>query len=115
MGFKTRTEVPLLYGTATAPVLPYLLAQAFGGDRTLSIRRGDWKCLDHLGSGGNNHDSAALKPFALSEAAPGAPGRLYDLANDPGETTNLYFQHPEIVARLKALLERSKSSGRSRP
>jgi len=26
---------------------------------------------------------------------------LYDIDKDPGETTNLYFQHPEIVKRLK--------------
>ncbi len=107
--------VPVLDGTAAAPIRPYVLTQAFGGGRTLSIRRGNWKYLDHRGSGGNNYESAALKPFALPEAAPEAPGQLYDLARDPGETMNLYFRHPEIAAELKALLERSKSSGRSRP
>ena len=49
------------------------------------------------------------------EAAPEAPGQLYDLARDPGETTNLYFRHPEIAVELKALLEQSKPSGRCRP
>ena len=42
-----------------------------------------------------------------------APGQLYNLADDPGETTNLYFQHPEVVQKLKALLEISKAQGRS--
>ncbi len=107
--------LPVLEGTATAPIRPYLLTQAFRGARTLAIRRGKWKYLDHTGSGGNNYDKGELKCYALPENAPDAPGQLYDLENDPGETTNLYLKHPEIAAGLKALLEQSKSSGRSRP
>lgn len=30
---------------------------------------------------------------------------LYDLENDPGETRNLYDAHPEVVARLSALMD----------
>lgn len=98
------------------PIRPYLLQQAFGGARTLSIRRGDWKYLDHAGSGGNRYDNnPGLKPFDLPNTAPNAPGHLYNLATDPGETTNLYDARPEVVAELKAFLEQSKTSGRSRP
>lgn len=107
--------LPVLDGTATAPIRPYLLTQAFGGARTLSIRRGNWKYLDHRDSGGNNYAQPELNPFALVDTAPDAPGQLYDLAKDSGETTNLYFKHPEIVAELKALLDQSKWTGRSRP
>ena len=46
---------------------------------------------------------------------PDAPGQLYNLASDPGETTNVYNKHPEIVAELKALLEEAKASGRTVP
>jgi arylsulfatase A-like enzyme len=105
--------LPVLEGKDTAPIRPYLLAQAFGGQRTLSIRRGMWKYMDHRGSGGNNYGSAELKRFALPEAENEAPGQLYDLASDPGETTNLYFKRPEIAAELKGLLEKSKREGRS--
>jgi hypothetical protein len=56
-----------------------------------------------------------LSPYALPDTAPGAPGQLYNLRTDPGETTNLYFEHPEIVKKLKRLLEESKTSGRSAP
>jgi arylsulfatase A-like enzyme len=104
---------PVLEGKDTAPIRPYLLTQAFSGQRTLSIRRRNWKYIDHRGSGGNNYASAELKRFALPEAEPDAPGQLYDLAIDPGETTNLYFKRPEITAELKALLDKSKSEGRS--
>ena len=81
----------------------------------MSIRRGAWKYLDHRDSGGNNYASPELKSFALPEAAPEAPGQLYDLASDPGETTNLFFQRPEIADELKRLLEKSKTEGRSAP
>ncbi|MEN9576569.1 MAG: Arylsulfatase [Verrucomicrobiota bacterium] len=106
--------LPALTGKATAPIRPYLLTQAFSGGRTLAIRRGAWKFLDHTGSGGNRYENnPGLKPFLLPDSAPGAPGQLYDLASDPGETTNLYFKRPELVAELKALLEKSKAEGRS--
>jgi arylsulfatase A-like enzyme len=107
--------LPALLDEAHPPIRPYLLQQAFGGQSTLSIRRGDWKYLDHTGSGGNRYESnPGLKPFELPDTAPNAPGQLYNLATDPGETINLYFQQPEIVTELKALLEQSKLSGRSR-
>ena len=105
----------VLEGKATEPVRPYLLTQAFSGAKTLSIRRGDWKYLDHRGSGGNRYDSGGLKHFALPESDPDAPAQLYDLTNDPGETRNLYSSEPGVVNELRTLLEQSRGSGRSRP
>ncbi len=32
-------------------------------------------------------------------------GQLYSLADNPGETRNLYNQHPQKVAELRQLLE----------
>jgi hypothetical protein len=51
----------------------------------------------------------------LQDTDPQAPGQLYNLETDPGETTNLYSRHPEIVKRMKAQLEKFKSSGHSAP
>jgi arylsulfatase A-like enzyme len=108
--------LPVLRGEADTPIRPYLLTQAFAGARTLSIRRGPWKYLDHRGSGGNRYENnPGLKPFILAETAPDAPGHLYNLDADPGETRNLYAERPERVKELKALLEESKASGRSAP
>jgi arylsulfatase A-like enzyme len=108
--------LPALLGETEKPIRPYLLLQAFGGQRTLSIRRGDWKYLDHTGSGGNRYEhNPGLKPFLLPDTAPDVPWQLYNLAADSGETMNLYDARPEVVAELKALLEQSKTSGRSRP
>lgn len=96
------------------PIRPYLLTQAFSGQRTLAIRRGDWKYIDHTDSGGNRYENDPdLKPFIIPETAPDAPGQLFNLAADPGETTNLSIKRPEIVKELKTLLDGSKTSGRS--
>ncbi len=54
-----------------------------------------------------------LRPFALIDTAPEAPGQLYNLQTDPSEKNNLYYQYLEIVLRIKALLENSKASSRS--
>ena len=106
--------LPAFRSEDTAAIRPFLLQQAFGGARTLSIRRGPWKYLDHPGSGGNRYENnAEIKPFILPETAPDAPGQLYNLDTDPGETKNLFVERPEIVKELKALLDQSKSSGRS--
>ncbi|MEM7144269.1 MAG: sulfatase-like hydrolase/transferase [Verrucomicrobiota bacterium] len=95
------------------PIRPYTLHQTIR--LALAIRRGDWKYLDHQGSGGNKYGVGKLKDYPSPDSAPDAPAQLYNLKTDPGETTNLYFEHPEIVQELKSLLEESKSTGRSRP
>lgn len=107
--------MPALLGTARAPIRPYLVTQAFGGGRTLSIRRGRWKYLDHRDSGGNNYANGELAAFALAETVPDAPAQLYDLATDPGETRNLILDQPGVAAELKQLLDHSRAAGRSRP
>ena len=106
--------LPVLTGEERdTPVRRYTLHQTIKLE--LAIRRGPWKYLDHRGSGGNNYASKHLKPYVLPEKAPDAPGQLYNLDTDPGETANLYFKHLEIVKELKSQLEEYKESGRSAP
>ena len=108
--------LPALLGQDTEPIRKYTLHQTMS--LALAIRSGDWKYLDHKGSGGNNYNRGGewgMKQFALPEKAPGARGQLYNLKTDPGETTNLYLEKPEIVEELKAKLEEFKKSGRSVP
>ncbi|MFQ5731025.1 MAG: sulfatase-like hydrolase/transferase [Planctomycetaceae bacterium] len=92
------------------PLRPYTLHQTMS--LALGIRRGPWKLLDHRGSGGNNYNAPRLKPYAIKDAAPNAPGQLYNLRTDPGERRNLYRERPKIVRELKKLLEQSKSAKR---
>jgi arylsulfatase A len=95
------------------PIRPFLLQQTISLD--LSIRQGPWKLLDHQGSGGNNYERhPQLRPYRLPERAPEAPGQLYKLDEDPGETMNVYEQHPDVVTRLRQLLELTRQQGRSR-
>jgi arylsulfatase A-like enzyme len=109
--------LPVLLGEQDEkPVRRYMLQQT--NTLAMSIRDGQWKYLDHKGSGGNNYNrtgSWSMKEYALADTDPNAPGQLYNLETDPGETTNLYSQYPEIVKRLKTQLETFKKSGRSAP
>ena len=106
--------LPALTGEqGNSSVREYTLHQTI--QLALAIRRGPWKYLDHQGSGGNDYTREALQAYVLPEKAPGAPAQLYNLESDPGETTNLYFEHPEIVKELKSQLDEFVSSGRSAP
>lgn len=105
--------LPVLLGEAEGPVRDFTLHQTIS--LALSIRKGDWKYLDHQGSGGNRYAKGKLVQFALPDTAPDAPGQLYNLKADPGETTNLYHEHPQVVEELKDQLEEFKKSGRSAP
>lgn len=106
---------PVLKGTqGDKPLRPYTLQQTFA--KKLSIRQGDWKYIDHQGSGGNNYENPSewgMKQFALPNTDPEAPGQLFNLKDDPGETTNLYSKRPEMMKKLKALLDESVASGRT--
>jgi arylsulfatase A len=106
--------LPLLLGKTKKNLREFTLHQTISLD--LAIRHGDWKFLDHKGSGGNNYARGRLKKlFGLPELAPDAPGQLYNLKLDPGETTNLYHKHPEVVKQLRNKLTEYKKSGRSVP
>jgi arylsulfatase A-like enzyme len=108
--------LPAFLGKDTQPIRPFFIGQAFAGARDLSIRKGNWKYLNHRGSGGNDYEtSPGLKPYFIADTSPRSPGQLYDLKTDPGETKNLYEKHPEVVKELKELLEEAKKTGRTRP
>jgi arylsulfatase A len=72
-----------------------------------AIRKGKWKLNMLRGSGGS------LKPRFIEPKEGEALYELYDMENDPGETSNLYFEHPEIVESLKAEISKIIKSGRS--
>ncbi|MBK8096070.1 MAG: arylsulfatase [Planctomycetes bacterium] len=107
--------LPAMIGTQEAgkSIRPHLLTQSFGGE--FQLRQGNWKLLDHRGSGGNAYDRGEMARYALPEKDPDAPGQLYDLATDPGETDNLWSREPERREQMRRLLEHLKQSGRSAP
>jgi arylsulfatase A len=107
--------LPVMLGKqeSTESVRPHLLTQSFQGE--FQIRKGDWKFLDHKGSGGNSYDNARFAKYKLKETEPDAPGQLYNLATDPGEKINLYFKEKVVRQEMQGLLEKLKKSGRSAP
>lgn len=75
-----------------------------------AIRAGPWKLAFCAGSGGWG------KPSDAEAAKKGFPAaQLYNLADDPTETRNLYTSHAAVTARLATLLERYIADGRSTP
>ena len=95
-------------------IRPHILQQTIKLE--LAIRKGNWKYLDHQGSGGNNYEREgawSMRAYALPDTDPEAPGQLYDLDSDPGETKNLYSLFPDKVRDLKDQLEYFKKIGRS--
>jgi arylsulfatase A len=109
--------LPVILGDQTEDnsIRPHMLTQSFGGQ--FQLRKGDWKYLAHTGSGGNGYDKGMLLKYALPETAPEAPGQLFNLASDPGETTNLYFLEPEKCQEMQDLLEQltDRENGRTAP
>jgi arylsulfatase A-like enzyme len=105
-------------------ILPALLGQQrtspireatvyHGGDGKLAIRQGNWVLIDAKTGGANREPQWFI---AERHYQPDAfPGQLYDLSQDLPQRRNLYGEHPEMVARLKALLEQYKTEGRSAP
>lgn len=67
------------------------------------VRKGPWKLINHLGSGG-------FSPPKKVKHEPGLPeGQLYNLSNDLGETKNLWEENPELVRELLMHLDTVKS------
>jgi hypothetical protein len=93
------------------PVRRYMVQQT--NRLELSIRDGMWKYLDHEGSGGNDYSKSILEPYRMKGNDPEAPGQLYDLNTDPGETNNLYSMYPEKVKAMKAQLDFYREYGQA--
>jgi arylsulfatase A-like enzyme len=68
-----------------------------------AVREGPWKLI-------RGHGGGALYDREARAAPGGPPGQLYQLDRDPGETTNVWKDHPETVSRLSVLLDRVLSA-----
>jgi arylsulfatase A-like enzyme len=91
-------------------------------DPVLSVRQGVWKFIPENGrkNGPKRSDTGLLgdpDAFVKGEHDNGNwnVAQLYDTAADPRETDNVAGKHPERVAALRALLEKAKADGRTRP
>ena len=90
-------------GQDSIPLLPVLRGHS-RSERTTAVHhstrgmfaiwKANWKLIEGRGSGG----------FTVPRSIEESGGQLYNLAEDPRETRNLYAQRPEIVAELQDLL-----------
>ncbi len=79
-------------------------------DRTLFFHGGRWPktgASGKFGKGDSNPDSYKDRKFAVRSDKWRLVGTdtLYDIENDPGETTNVMDQHPEVAAELRKAYE----------
>lgn len=99
-GEDSYSLLPLLAG-GDQPVREHAVSQSMKG--IIGVRQGAWKLIFGKGSGG------------WGTGADAQSAQLYDLANDLGETTNLYSRHPDKAAELTDLMEKIVDEGRSTP
>ena len=97
-------QSPLL----TSPQLDQPLRETLitsNNNKYYGVRNGNWKLITGLGSGG------FTQPRDIKPSPGGPTGQLFNLQTDPGETKNLWAEHPEIVKQLQDILTQSKASG----
>ena len=92
-----------LFANPSQPLREHAVSHSAGG--LPALRRGAWKLIFGKGSGG---------PWNKGGSDEHA-GQLYHLADDIGETRNLFSEKPELVAELTALMEQIVENGRSTP
>ena len=79
------------------------------GANKLAIKKGEWKYIDCLGSGG------FTRPYEMKPVKNGPQGQLYHLTADPMKLENLYLEKPGKAKEMKRLLEQYRKKGYSRP
>ncbi len=123
-------KVPADAGEDSYNILPALLGKRLkhsireatvlhGGNGKFAIRQGDWVLIDAPSGDGNGGKNRPGEPewfkqergYTKNEFS----GELYNLHDDLAQQRNLYGEKPEVVGRLKALLEKYKARGRSTP
>ena len=98
--------LPALLGEKyDAPLRPDMVVHS--NDGVFAIRKGSWKWIE--GVPANGISAAARKGHAGEFQR-----RLYNLQDDPKETTDLSEQHPEIVKELEAMLHQQRDAGHTR-
>ena len=103
-GPDSRNILPLLLSPESSePVREFAVHHSLWG--VFAIRQGPWKLIPHRGSGG----FTAPKDIDIAKVG-GPAGQLYNLKDDPSESTNLWDKQPEVVNRLSTLLKHVQSA-----
>ena len=68
----------------------------------LTVRKGDWKLIEGLGSGG------CTEPQKIEQVKEGVNGQLFNLKSDPKEANDVFESNKEKVQELRILLQEIK-------
>lgn len=85
--------LPILNGSSS-PAIEQRAVIHHALDGMFAIRRGNWKLIEGLGSGG------FTTPMRIKAEGSGPNVQLYNLATDPLEKNNVATQHPKLVDSL---------------
>lgn len=99
-GEDSYNMLPAFTGKAQKQIRDYTVHHSLNG--FFAIRKGQWKLTTSLGSGG------FTKPNKIVREKGQANATLYNLEEDPGETHDVYGEHPEVVGELMAILDDAK-------
>ena len=72
-----------------------------------AIRKGKWKLIFNEAGGTRRINPKSQPVVNLANI------QLFDMGNDPGESTNIQHQHPEVVEELALLIHTYIEQGRS--
>lgn len=97
--------LPALLGDSGKQARESLIVHS--ADGVFALRKGPWKWIE-----GEPVDE--VKPGARKLRADEYKPQLFNTVDDPGETKDVSAAHPEVVAELKALLNRFRDGGYSR-
>jgi arylsulfatase A len=98
--------LPALLGEQTkAPLRADMVIHS--NDGVFAIRKGPWKWIEGV-------PVKQISPALRKAHATEFQRQLFNLKDDPKETTDVSAQHPEVVAELEALLNRYRDRGYSR-
>lgn len=96
-----------LLGKPNAKGRDHLVQQDNGRGGNYGLRMGNWKL--------QRHDSRKARNVNLRlESVPVPQYQLFNLADDPGERSDVFAKYPEVGERLKARLAKLIADGRSR-
>ena len=101
--------LPILEGRATGPIHEAVVHHSING--SFAIRQGDWKLAVCPDSGG----WSAPRPNNKQATKDLPRMQLFNLTQEINEQTNLEAARPEVVSRLRTLLEKYIAEGRSTP
>ena len=114
-------QLPALVGAPATPIRERLIISP-NSPSHLVVRQGRWVYIPAQDEGGfgqkrvGDHCFGGAAVFAFTGQGNGdfvdgtlrddsPKAQLYDLENDPGQTTNVYRSHPQVVLELAAILE----------